>query len=136
MKFFNFFRGIIPDPIGLLIEPGVIRDEYNGVTDPYLIEIYNEFKTYRDWIIHISLIKEEDENLDYLYFHLKDIDDERYEVFLINEQLLSINTMIETSFNHYEYELARFEEEFISDANILLNHIRSLPTSILRRRTA
>ena len=56
MKFFNFFRGIIPDPIELLFVPAVIRDEYNGVTNPYLIEIYNEFKTYRDWIIHISLI--------------------------------------------------------------------------------
>ena len=68
MKFFNFFRGIISDPIGLLIEPGVIRDEYNGVTDPYLIELYDEFRTYRDWIETISSGKEENPERDYLYF--------------------------------------------------------------------
>ena len=136
MKFFNFFRGIISDPIGLLIEPGVIRDGYNGVTDPYLIELYDEFKTYRDWIETISTGKEENPERDYLYFLFKDIDGEKYEVTLYNEQELHIFLMIERSFNTYVYEPALFEEEFISDANILLNHIRSLPTSIHRRRRA
>ena len=136
MKFFNFFRGIISDPIGLLIEPGVIRDEYNGVTDPYLIELYDEFRTYRDWIETISSGKEENPERDYLYFLFKDIDGEKYEVTLYNDQEFHIFLMIERSFNTYVYEPALFEEEFISDANILLNHIRSLPTSIHRRRIA
>ena len=136
MKFFNFFRGIISDPIGLLIEPGVIRDEYNGVTDPYLIELYDEFRTYRDWIETISSGKEENPERDYLYFLFKDIDGEKYEVTLYNDQEFHIFLMIERSFNTYVYEPVLFEEEFISDANILLNHIRSLPTSIHRRRIA
>ena len=136
MKFFIFFRGIISDPIGLLIEPGVIRDEYNGVTDPYLIELYDEFRTYRDWIETISSGKEENPERDYLYFLFKDIDGEKYEVTLYNDQEFHIFLMIERSFNTYVYEPVLFEEEFISDANILLNHIRSLPTSIHRRRIA
>lgn len=134
MKFFNFFRGQIEDPFELLFEPTVIRDEYNGVIEPYLIELYNEFKTYRDWIETISLTKEDDPNLDYLYFHFKDIDGMKYEVILKNEQQLYINLMFETRFNHYEYELMHFQEELLSDANILLNHIRSLPRSIYSRR--
>lgn len=136
MKFFNFFRGIISDPIEELFGPAVIRDEYNGVTDPYLIELYDEFKTYRDWIETISTGKEENPERDYLYFLFKDIDGEKYEVTFYNEQELHIFLMIERSFNTYVYEPARFEEEFISDATVLLNHIRSLPTSIHRRRTA
>ena len=136
MKFFNFFRGQIEDPFELLFEPAVIRDEYNGVTSPFLIDIFNEFKNYYEWIETISLYKEdEDPDSDRLYFHLKDIDGKKYEVVLANEQRLGINIKIETSFDHYEYELMHFPREFLSDANILLNYIRSLPRSLYSRRS-
>lgn len=136
MKFFNFFRGHIKDPFELLFEPTIIQNDYNGVTNPFLIEIYNEFKYYYEWIETISLYKEEeDPDSDRLYFHLRDIDGKKYEVVIANEQRLGINIKIETSFNHYEYELMHFPAEFLSDANILLNYIRSLPRSLYSRRS-
>ena len=138
MKNFKFFRGIISDPFELLFEPTIIQNDYNGVTNPFLIEIYNEFKYYYEWIETISLYKEEEEDpdSDRLYFHLKDIDGKKYEVVIANEQRLGINIKIETSFNHYEYELMHFPLAFLSDANILLNHIRSLPRALYRRRSS
>jgi hypothetical protein len=136
MKFFNFFRGQIEDPFELLFEPTVILDEYNGVTNPFLIETFNEFKTYYEWTEYFSLGIWENPDREYLRFMFNDIDGRKYEVTLLGNESMCIYISIETSFNHFEYELMHFPTEFFADANILLNHIRSLPRALYSRRSS
>jgi len=123
MRKFNFFRGY----------QRVNIDQYNGVTNQYLIQLSVDIISYTDWVYSIMLTIDDETGLDLLIIEFTDIDGSDYLCRISEDGSFKITEII-TLPNGMSELLASLDisDEVLSDVENLLHYLQNMPKTIAR----
>ena len=114
---FKFFKGYEP----------IHRDRYNGVTDPYLIQLSEEIWSYSTWIKRVALSSDFNGNGDTLMFEYEDIDNCKYCCDIYQDLSFKLLEVIEDEFGENEYIEIYIPNEIRLNHNRILNYLQNMP---------
>jgi hypothetical protein len=118
---FKFFRGL----------QSVNRDQYNGVTNSYLIQMSYDILTYSDWIFSIILTNNNGKTEDRLKVDFKDIDGLEYTCLIFEDRSFVIAQIISLPNGEIEFiDSMDFSEEILSDVENILSYFKNMPRTI------
>lgn len=107
-----------------------MESKYNGATDPFLIQIFEEIDSYSDWISGKALHFHEDLNQDVLSIDFTDIDQTSYATKIYSDRSFEISS-------HFEeldiWEPLDFDENILSDCNNLIDYLKNMPKTIFSK---
>jgi hypothetical protein len=121
MRKFNFFRGY----------QRVNSDQYNGVTNQYLIQLSVDIISYTDWVYSTMLTIDDETGLDLLIIEFTDIDGSDYLCRISEDGSFKITEII-TLPNGMSELLASLDisDEVLSDVENLLHYLQNMPKTI------
>ena len=101
---------------------------YNGVTDAFLIQLYEELGSYSDWIDSKMLYIDEDISQDVFHFGFIDIDQTRYDCKIYSNHTFEISSY----FEELEiWEPLGYDESVLSNCNNLIDYLKNMPKTVL-----
>ena len=121
MRIFNFFRGY----------QRVNSDQYNGVTDQYLIQLSFDIISYTDWVYSTMLTIDEESGLDSLIIEFTDIDGSDYLCRIFEDESFVLTQIITLPNGISQlYDTLDISDEVLSDVENLLEYLQSMPKTI------
>jgi hypothetical protein len=101
------------------------RQQHNGVTNSFLIELSEEILSYSDWIYSSMLTIDPNRNQDSLIIEFMDINGDHYDCQIFEDQSFQVNQKFEEE--PYYMDTVRFDEAITSDYNNLINYLKTMP---------
>lgn len=121
MKKFKFFIGLMPNG----------NDRYNGVTDPYLIQLSEEIINYSSWIESVRVDFDMEENQESLMVDFKDIDGCNYSCTIYQDLTYELIQIVKDDFGEDEYiPIIVFPYNIRLDHTEFLDYLRSMPRTV------
>jgi hypothetical protein len=102
--------------------------KYNGVTNPFLIELSENIFSYSDWIYSSMLSVDYDTNQDSLIIEFRDINNDNYYCQIFEDHSFYVLEIIGEFEEDREYIYSiEFSEQILSNYENLINYLKAMP---------